>query len=131
MEKSKNQRQSNPGRDKRTGKPGQHESAKQRKHERKNEPVASHPSDAGKGMAAVPDREQSVQGQRIVTNQDEQRKATNTGNTGEVMGEEETEGDTDKRIKPYKNIRPKRSRTQDTNNGIGIKEASYQTRSLL
>jgi len=128
MEKSKNQRQPTPGRNKRAGKPDQHERAKQRKHEHKNEPVASHPSAADKGMAAAQDREQSGQGQRVVTNQDEQRRATNTGNTGEVMGEEETEGDPSKRIKPYKNLR---SGTQDTNNRIGIKEASYQTRSLL
>jgi hypothetical protein len=48
---------------------------------------------------------QSGEWQRPLTNQDEQRKPTNAGNSDSPMGEEETEGDPgQERIKPYKNI---------------------------
>jgi hypothetical protein len=48
---------------------------------------------------------QSGEWKRPLTNQDEQRKTTNAGNSDSPMGEEETEGDPgEERIKPYKNI---------------------------
>jgi hypothetical protein len=108
MDKNKKQGQSNP--DKGNAGP------KQGKHERKNDPVASQRPDPKNQRSQESQQDQdrakgntgeapSGEWKRPLTNHDEQRKPTNAGNSGEPMGEEETEGDPgQERIKPYKNI---------------------------
>ena len=95
MEKNKNQRQPGPP-DRRSSKPGRQEHTNKGRPERKTEPSArqdTEPDTTATGHA------------KPITNQDEQRRATNAGNTNDVMGEQETEGDRWRidRSRPYKN----------------------------
>jgi hypothetical protein len=50
--------------------------------------------------------EQTGRSNQTITNQDEQRQATNAGSSDTPMGEEETEGDRqrEEKLKPYKNV---------------------------
>lgn len=50
--------------------------------------------------------QQSGKSEQTITNQDQQRQATNAGDSNRPMGEEETEGDRqrEERLKPYKNV---------------------------
>jgi hypothetical protein len=89
MERNKNQRQPHPDPD---GKPNRRENMSRGRYERREEPAAGY----GPGHTPSGDHDQgspSVQSKKPVTNHDEQKKATNSGNSDEVMGEQETEGD--------------------------------------
>ena len=101
----------------------------QGRHDKKNDPVASDNNPPAKSGQQDQGQERSQsqpnqgqkerQGQesgreegsqsgsqRNITNQDQQRQPTNAGDSGQPMGEEETEGDRqqDERLKPYKNV---------------------------
>lgn len=115
MDKNKSQNQTGQG------KQGQ---AQDQSGQRKNEPTANvrgteqgrqqqpgskvnqqtgqqaHQSESNQGGSS-----QTGKSDQTITNQDEQRQATNSGTSNRPMGEEETEGDRqrEERLKPYKN----------------------------
>lgn len=102
MDKNKNQGTGKPNKE--VGRPNK-EDYKERI--RKTEPVMdNNPSGKEKSSDASQEKsgtqQQAGEWKRPLTNQDESKKETNVGKTGEGVGEEESEGD--KRIEPYKNI---------------------------
>lgn len=96
MEKNINQRQPGPP-ERRSSKPGRQEHINKGRPERRTEPSARQDTEQNTNTA--------TDHAKPITNHDEQRRATNAGNTNDVMDEQETEGDrwrTD-RSRPYKN----------------------------
>lgn len=111
MEKNKNQKQPNMNpKDRKSGK--QQENTNHGRYERKNDPVANQGSGSEKSQTdrsreqSQGNQQQSGEWKRPLTNQDEQRKPTNTGASNDTgLNEEEQEGDSSQeRIKPYKNM---------------------------
>lgn len=96
MEKNKNQRQPGPP-ERRSSKPGRQEHADKGRPDRSREPSAR--------QDAEQDTNAAIGHTKPITNQDEQRRATNAGNSNDVMGEQEIEGDRwrNDRSRPYKN----------------------------
>lgn len=113
---NKNQRQSDQGQ--------QGRNQNQGNQQRKNEPAAQRGNEnqgrqqEGSKQQSVPQSQragtdmsqsgsqQSGRSGQTITNQDEQRQATNSGDSSRPMGEEETEGDRQRqeRLKPYTNV---------------------------
>jgi hypothetical protein len=96
MEKNKHQRQPGPP-ERRSSRPGRQEQTNKGRPERRSEPSASQDPDQNANAATGHTKP--------ITNQDEQRRATNAGNANDVMGEQETEGDRwrNNRSRPYIN----------------------------
>lgn len=84
-----------------TGKDGQSQSQNQRT----NDPTSLGKNPAEQSPDGDDTNTQAGEWQRPLTNQDEQKKRTNAGDSDSPLGENETEGDPgQERLKPYKNI---------------------------